>query len=74
MLEASTAERKARVGARRSIFANGDLLKGNPLRPHNITFLRPGGGLEPWEADDILSRPLNQDVPTGTALNAAMFG
>ncbi len=73
VLEVSTAERKARMGARRSIFASGDLLKGNPLRPHNITFLRPGGWLEPWEADDILSRPLKQDVTTGTALKRNMF-
>ena len=73
VLETSTAERKARIGARRSIFTRRDLVEGVPLRVEDISFLRPGGGLEPWEADDILSRPLKQDVTTGTALKRNMF-
>ena len=73
VLEPSLAEMKARTGARRSIFTSRDLVEGNPLRIEDITFLRPGGGLEPWEADDILSRPLKQDVTTGTALKRNMF-
>ncbi len=73
VLEASIAERKARVGARRSIFSSRDLTEGNPLRVGDISFLRPGGGLEPWQADDIIGKTLRESVKAGTALNDGMF-
>ncbi len=73
VLEVSAAERKAKVGARRSIFTRQDLVEGNLLRADDISFLRPGGGLEPWQADDYISQPLNQSVKAGTALHESMF-
>ncbi len=73
VLEVSAAERKARVGARRSIFTSRDLVEGVPLRVEDISFLRPGGGLEPWEADDYIGQSLKQSVEAGTALHDSMF-
>ncbi len=73
VLEASIAERKARMGARRSIFARRDI-RPRELQEDDITFLRPGGGLEPWQADEFVGLKLRDGVKAGTALNAAMFG
>ncbi len=73
VLEASAAERKARMGARRSIFARRDI-PARELQENDITFLRPGGGLEPWQADEFTGLKLRDGVKAGTALNAAMFG
>ena len=72
VLEASIAERKARMGARRSIFTKRDI-PARELREDDITFLRPGGGLEPWQADEFIGLPLRENVKAGTALNKEMF-
>ncbi len=73
VLEASAAERKARTGARRSMYSKGTLFKGRTLEEDSIDYLRPGGGMEPWQADDIIGRPLNQNVARHMAFNAGMF-
>ena len=73
VLEASAAERKAKVGARRSIFANRTLFRGSTLKKDALVFLRPGGDMEPWQADEIIGRPLNQNVARGMAFNESMF-
>ncbi len=72
VLETSAAERKARVGARRSIFARRDI-PARELQENDITFLRPGGGLEPWQANEFVGLKLRDGVKAGTALNATMF-
>ena len=72
VLEASIAERKARMGARRSIFARRDI-PARELMENDIIFLRPGGGLEPWQAEEFVGRPLREGVKAGTALNEGMF-
>ncbi len=72
VLETSAAERKARVGARRSIFARRDI-PARELQENDITFLRPGGGLEPWQAKQFIGLTLKEGVKAGTALNASMF-
>jgi sialic acid synthase SpsE len=73
LLDPTPAEQKARVGARRSIFTVNDIPQGDLLNPSDIVMLRPGGGLEPWQADDYLYRPLAVDVPAGVALTKEMF-
>jgi len=72
-LEASLAEMKARTGARRSIWANRDIPQGNILNEDDVVFLRPGGGLEPWELEQVVGLPLLVDVPAGMVLHGDMF-
>ena len=69
-LGVSTAEEKARVGARRSILSSKALEAGRYLELDDVTFLRPGGGLEPWE---FPVSPLLVDVPAGQVLHGDMF-
>jgi len=69
-LEASQAEQKAKVGARRSIYAADRLTQGCMVEPKDVKFLRPGGGLEPWEFPDT---PLLVDVEAGQMLHGDMF-
>jgi N,N'-diacetyllegionaminate synthase len=73
LLEPTHAEMKARVGARRSVWAVRDLVQGSLLEPYDVDVLRPGGGLEPWQLDDYWGRPLRVDVPAGQALYPRMF-
>jgi len=72
-LEASEAEQKGKAGARRSIHTARDIPQGNLLTEDDIVFLRPGGGLEPWEADTFIGLPLRLDVPAGQVLYGDMF-
>ncbi len=70
ILEASVVEQKAKVGARRSVYAASDLRKGSTLNTADVVFLRPSGGLEPWE---FPVSPLLVDVPAGQVLHGDMF-
>lgn len=72
-LEPSLVEMKARTGARRSVWAKSDLVQGTILGYEHVEMLRPGGGLEPWQMDDVIGRPLLVDVPQETVLRADMF-
>lgn len=67
------SEMKARHGARRSLHAGRDLQSGNMLRSNDVKFLRPADGLEPWQLDDYLGRPLKRDIPAGQAIRAEVF-
>jgi sialic acid synthase SpsE len=72
-LEPTEAEGKALKGARRSLHALYDIPQGDLLSEGKMVALRPGGGLEPWEADDYVGRPLMVDVVAGTRLDWSMF-
>jgi len=72
-LGSSLAERKARTGARRSVWARRDITQGDLLSEQDVEFLRPGGGLEPWELDEFIGQPLLTDVPAGMVLHGDMF-
>jgi len=67
------SELQAREGARRSLHAGRDLTQGNMLRSNDVMMLRPGTGLEPWQLDEYLGRPLKRDVPAGQVLTAEDF-
>ena len=72
-LGVSLAAGKARTGARRSVWTKRDIPLGNLLEESDVEFLRPGGGLEPWELDQFLGLPLLTDVPAGMVLHGDMF-
>ncbi len=69
-LGVSLAEGKARTGARRSVWAKRDIPQGNLLGETDVEFLRPGGGLEPWELPES---PIMVDVSAGQVLHGDMF-
>jgi sialic acid synthase SpsE len=72
-LEASPAETKARVGARRSMHAAKYLPKNRLLTTEDVVMLRPGGGLEPWMLDSYVGKPVRENVSAGDVLQARMF-
>lgn len=61
-------EADVRQVARRSIVAARDLTAGHVLKMEDVAFKRPGGGLEPWQADLLLGLPLEFDVPANRAI------
>jgi sialic acid synthase SpsE len=73
LLEPVKVEMKARAGARRSLHTIVDKPAGSILGEADLIALRPGGGLEPWQADDYVGRPLAVDVPAWSILDWNMF-
>ncbi|MFI4915858.1 MAG: N-acetylneuraminate synthase family protein [Phycisphaerales bacterium JB060] len=61
-------EADVRQVARRSIVASRDLSAGHVLAMADFAFKRPGGGLEPWQADLLLGRPVEFDIPADRAI------
>ncbi|MCP5464805.1 MAG: pseudaminic acid synthase [Deltaproteobacteria bacterium] len=54
---------------RRSLYITKDLPKGHVLQPGDFRAIRPGFGLSPKYADELLGKTLLKDVKTGTALS-----
>ncbi|UYV13925.1 MAG: N-acetylneuraminate synthase family protein [Phycisphaera sp.] len=61
-------EADVRQVARRSIVAARDLPAGHVLTLDDLAFKRPGGGLEPWQADLLLGKPLEFPVAADRAI------
>lgn len=61
-------EADVRQVARRSIVAARDLPVNHILTMDDFAFKRPGGGLEPWQADLLLGKPLEFPVPADRAI------
>jgi N,N'-diacetyllegionaminate synthase len=59
--------------ARRSIVAAVDIAAGTRLTPTEIAFKRPGTGLPPKMAEQVLGRIARANVPAGTLLKLEMF-
>lgn len=62
------SELRARVGARRSIVAGRDLPSGAVVELEDLAFLRPGDGMSPMIAAELVGRRLAHDVPRGRPL------
>lgn len=62
------AEEAARVGARRSVVARGDIAAGAVLTREMLDVKRPGGGIEPRFVEELLGRRLSQAVADDTPL------
>ena len=56
------AEKKSRINARRSIYANGKIKKNFSLNMHNIIAKRPGGGISPLFYKKLLGKRLKKNV------------
>lgn len=59
------SEEASQIAVRRSIVANGDLPKGHQIRPEDLTWIRPGGGLEPGSEERLIGKVLIRDVAFG---------
>jgi N-acetylneuraminate synthase/N,N'-diacetyllegionaminate synthase len=58
--------------ARRSIVAARDIAAGTVITPGEIAFKRPGTGLPPRMADQILGKTIRVDVPAGALFDLGM--
>lgn len=85
VLRPTEAELPALVHARRSIYAAVDIPAGTTLEPHMLVYLRPGVGLPPSAAYDLLGiRPDSQvggramramvDIAAGDLITGPMAG
>ena len=53
---------------RRSLFAVEDVAAGEELTPRNVRSVRPGHGLHPRHASEIIGRRASRDIARGTPL------
>ena len=62
-LDYHPSEEKARIEFRRSIVAAEPLKKGTRITESMLAYKRPGGGLKPYERDELIGKELTVDVP-----------
>ena len=67
-------EENSRSFARRSLVSSGMIKKGEKLTIDNITFKRPGTGIPPYRADEVLGKPVLRDIPDDTTIKFDMLG
>jgi len=61
-------EADVRQVARRSIVAAKDLPANHVLTMEDLAFKRPGGGLEPWQTDLLLGKPVECPIAADRAI------
>src|SRR5205814_2152998 len=67
---ARESERPARANARRSIVLERDVEAGAVLALDDLGFKRPGTGLPPAKAPELVGRRMRESRPRGTVLAA----
>jgi N-acetylneuraminate synthase/N,N'-diacetyllegionaminate synthase len=67
-------ERDVRAVSRQSIVMRRALRSGETLGASDLTFKRPGTGLEPWRLPEILGRRLSRDVAADEPLPPDALG
>ncbi|OCL83072.1 Pseudaminic acid synthase [Arcobacter porcinus] len=55
----------------RSLYISEDIKKGEILTHKNIRSVRPGYGLHPKYLNEVLGKPVSQDLPKGTSFKLA---
>lgn len=65
-------EERARVEFRRSIVARRRIKKGEQICEEMLAYRRPGGGLRPYERDQILGKKLIIDVGVNEKIHPSM--
>ena len=71
--EPSPAERETAAVARKSLVAARKIPAGAKLSAEMIAIMRPGTGLPPSMADEILGRSVRQEIPQGAVLTWEML-
>lgn len=67
------SEKPVKDVVRRSIVAAGDLKAGQVVRPEDITWVRPAGGLPPGREELVLGKTLVRDAARGERLTQDML-
>jgi N,N'-diacetyllegionaminate synthase len=70
----SELERDVRAVSRQSIVTVRDLPAGSTLTRADVTFKRPGTGIEPWRVGEIVGRVVTRDVQADMPLAEADVG
>ena len=65
------AERKRRLGIRRSVFLEDPVKAGDDLGKARVVFRRPGFGLGPDQYEQLLGKRFRRDLPAGHMVSAA---
>ena len=65
----SDVEKQNKVFTRKSIVASADIKKGQLITSKDITFKRPGTGLNPEFCDLIIGKSARMDIPKNTLLD-----
>ena len=65
------AERKRRLGIRRSVFLEDPVKAGDDLGKARVVFRRPGFGLGPDQYEQLLGKRFRRDLPAGYMISAA---
>lgn len=67
-LACNESESAARANARRSVVLKTDMKNGDIIKENDITFKRPGIGIEPYNYKELIGRKLNKDLPEDSIL------
>lgn len=67
-LACNESESAARANARRSVVLKTDMKNGDIIKENDITFKRPGIGIEPYHYKELIGRKLNKDLPEDSIL------
>jgi len=68
------SEAISRANARRSLVAVRAIPVGTSIAPSDLTWKRPGRGIDPRDYDRLLGRLARQDIAEDTVLQWGMFG
>ncbi|MGD8562734.1 MAG: N-acetylneuraminate synthase [Desulfarculaceae bacterium] len=71
--EPAPSEAETARAARRSLVAAVDIAAGSELRPDMLTSKRPGTGIPPSRASEVVGRRTARDIPAGTILGLEML-
>ncbi len=63
-------EQNISVAIRRSIVASADLPKGHQITPDDLTWIRPGGGIDPGNEQQLIGRVLIRDLAFGDPIKS----
>lgn len=66
---ANKAEAYNGIRFSQSVFAVGDIKKGDTLTPHNIRCIRPGDGLAPKYFEEVIGKVAKVNIERGTPLS-----
>ncbi len=67
------SEEPARVNARRSLVASGNIVMGDKINPEDLTWKRPGTGISPKYIDAVVGKLARQDIVEDTIITWEMI-
>ena len=70
----SDAEKKSRSNMRRSIYVNGPIREGEPIRREHLQLKRPAAGLGPDQLDRVIGRVAKVDLVEGDMVTEDLLG